>query len=445
MKINFRAWRWHLTAAAVLTCSAGAAWAQQPLTGVKVAGPVAASPAVDPTADKQPTPAAPPAGTPAPGAPASGTLATSGETKAPAAPATLEGEQAADKLTPAPEPADPTEVVELVKERYPSGAIKIEREVTQDEAGNYLLHGAWRQFDERGRLIIDGRLSRNLKEGLWRRFYRGDETTLLATAPYKDFTAPFISSATFYADRLHGKWTITDSRQRKVHELEFIGGERHGMAVWYYPTAMLEAPFEHGSVNGDVLKFAADGTVIGKEHFEAGRMLAPKVEYFDQAEQHKKAEIGFLFATLVVKTPDSWEQGRLATFETRGQDEKHGPFIIWHASGQVAKQGEFRYNLPVGQITHWFPNSQKQLDGVYVDGRQEGVWTWWHENGQKAITGEYHDARPVGPWIWWTATGKVAQRTDLTHERAEVELTSESQSDLREARLQHVEPGLPMR
>ena len=177
MKFPFRAWRWNLAATAALACSANSLWAQQPLTGVKVAEPVATSPAAAAQSGKQqPTPAAPPA-------PASGGEAKdetkAGEPQAPGTPAPLGEEPAASPLTPAPDMPTQDEVVELIKERYPSGAIKVEREVMQDEAGNYLLHGAWRQFDERGRLIIDGRLVKNLKDGLWRRFYR----CLLYTSP----------------------------------------------------------------------------------------------------------------------------------------------------------------------------------------------------------------------------------------------------------------------
>jgi antitoxin component YwqK of YwqJK toxin-antitoxin module len=334
-------------------------------------------------------------------------------------------------------------VVELIKERYPGGAIKVEREMTQDASGNYHMHGAWRHFDEQGRLIVDGKYVQNQKDGLWRRFYHGDESPLLMTAPYKDFTAPFISSATFHNGAMHGKWTITDSKQRKVHELEFCDGERHGKATWYYPNGaiMLQARYEHGRANGDIIQFAPDSSIIAKESYQSGRKLAPKVEFYDQAQQVKRQEVTYLHAMLVVKTPDNWETATLASFESRGQDERHGPFMTWHSNGQIAKQGEFRYNQPVGKINYWFANGQKQTEGTYLDGRQEGVWTWWHENGQKAITGEYRDAQPVGKWSWWTAAGKIAQRADLSHDRPVVGANSEATSEVREAK-QPVQPGL---
>ncbi len=425
MTTFFRAGRWNLAAWVALTAALARAPAQQPLSGVQVAEAVPARPG-----EPEPTPAAAP-----------GTNVAAKISDAPAAPA---GDQSAAPSELAPQPAGGEPLVEVIKERYPSGAVKIEREMIQDAEGNYLMHGAWRQYDEQGRLIIDGRLARNRKEGLWRRFYRGDETPLLSAAPYKDFTAPFISTATFHADALEGIWTITDARQRKAHELQFTGGHRDGQAIWYYPSGavMLQTQYELGSVTGEVVKYAPDSTTIAREQFQNGRKLGPKVEYHEGG-QIKKQEVGYLHAMLVVKTPDSWEQGKLATFETRGHDERHGPFIVWHPNGQIARQGEFRYDLPVGKVAYWFSNGQKQLEGQYVDGRQQGLWTWWHENGQKAITGQYEGAKPIGQWSWWTASGKLAQKADLTPQTALVEQPRDSLLDLREAQL--VEPRLPRR
>ena len=177
---------------------------------------------------------------------------------------------------------------------------------------------------------------------------------------------------------------------------------------------MLQTQYEHGRVNGDVMKFAADTTLVAQENYQAGRKLAPKVEFHDTGRTIKKLETTFLHGPLVVKTPDSFDACTLAAFETRGIDERHGPFTAWHKNGQLSKQGEFRYNLPVGKIDSWFENGQRQMEGLYVDGRQEGVWTWWHGNGQKAIAGEYHDGNAVGKWTWWQPTGKVAQRADMS-------------------------------
>jgi antitoxin component YwqK of YwqJK toxin-antitoxin module len=155
----------------------------------------------------------------------------------------------------------------------------------------------------------------------------------------------------------------------------------------------------------------------------------------------KKSELTILSVPLAVKTPDEWETARLATFEVRGQDERHGKFSLWHANGQLARQGEFHYDLPVGKITYWFASGQKQLEGTYVDGRAHGAWTWWHENGQKAISGEYQEAQPAGQWSWWTDAGQLAHSTHLV-EPSGRHTPPEARATIREAKLP---AGLPLR
>ena len=40
---------------------------------------------------------------------------------------------------------------EIIRERYPNRAVKIEREVSQDENGNYINDGYWRMWIKRAR------------------------------------------------------------------------------------------------------------------------------------------------------------------------------------------------------------------------------------------------------------------------------------------------------
>ena len=402
MKVTLRPWRLSLAITAALAWTASSA-AQTPLPTVELAQPIAV-----------------------PGEPATATI--NDDTLAPepnfqtpaAAPAADESAslsaQRIEQLLNEPV-GEATNGVELVKERYPSGAIKIERELTQDAEGNYVPHGDWRQFDEKGRLLVEGRYDHNRRVGLWRRYYREGEAQLLATSPYKDFSAPFISEATFDNGLLHGKWVITDAKQRKVSEIEFADGRRHGKASWYHPTGTLmsQAEYQAGQIHGDAVKWSAEGEIIGQQAFQNGRRPLTKIEY--HSDKSKKSEVLYLSALVQIKTPDDWASCTLATFESVGEDEKHGPFQSWHSNGQISKQGTFENNLPVGKVDYWFANGQKEMEGSFELGKPVGVWTWWHENGQKAITGQYAAGRPTGQWSWWKDTGKLAQRTDLSAQR----------------------------
>ncbi len=439
MKFTFRHWRWSLPVYAAAICLSNTVRADAEAPTVELAQPIGSvsTPVTASVSDEEPTPAAPIAESSEPITPVAPEVQLQPAPVAAAEPATLtpakiEAEPAASQPTSPvvseavgnsvlarrqiePETTlEEEEGLEVVEERYPTGQVRVQRQMTQDAEGNYVPHGVWREFDVKGRLIVEGRYNMSERQGPWRRFYRGDEAPIFQTSPFKEFTGPFISQVSFHEGQMNGKWIITDARQRKASEIEFSEGQRHGKATFYYPNGviMTQANYDHGRVDGDVFKWAPNSTIVAKEVYQSGRKIAPKLEMFDA--QHKKQQITYLHAPLVVKSPDDWTTCSLAVFEARGQDERHGPFTIWHPNGQIARQGEYRFNLPVGKISFWYVNGQKQMEGEYVDGKQEGPWTWWHPNGIKSISGEYKDGNPVARWSWWKDDGKLAQKADLS-------------------------------
>src|SRR5262245_30634896 len=78
--------------------------------------------------------------------------------------------------------------VEVIKERFPGGAVKIEREVTQDAQGNYINHGTWKMWDQKGNVVAQGQYDRGNRTGEWIRWYRSvTEAELLSKPPYQQF------------------------------------------------------------------------------------------------------------------------------------------------------------------------------------------------------------------------------------------------------------------
>ncbi|MCU0880949.1 MAG: hypothetical protein MUF06_24535, partial [Pirellulaceae bacterium] len=308
MKINLRCSRGVLLALGALvlvpvaTLVSGQARAQPPRTVVELAEPPAAQPAnTDPASvepgplAEQPTPAQPIGSEPAP---VQAQVSDDGAAPIDAGAIPEQLPAPDDEAVASPLDAAP---IEIVKERYENGVVRIEREVTQDAAGNYIPHGLWRQYDPTGRLIAEGRYVESRKEGIWRRLYRGDDAALFATQPYRTFTPPFVSQATFKSGRLHGKWIITDAKERKVHELSFQEGQRNGPSIWYYPSGQVLQTGEYvgGRAHGDFVQYGESGDSVSRESYQEGRKLAPRIDYYDGAQLVKKTEAMILHAPLV--------------------------------------------------------------------------------------------------------------------------------------------------
>jgi len=333
----------------------------------------------------------------------------------PAEPAPLEtaGEPSivtASKPAVAPENND----VEVVRERYPDGKVKVEREVIRDAEENYVNHGTWKMWDKTGNVVGEGRYVNGERQGVWTGWFMPAEVALLSEMPYKQYEGPFISQAEFDGGKLNGRWVIYDAKQRKISEWHYVAGRRHGAWTSWYANGkkMREVHYINGDLDGKVMEWTADGAVSTNDTYQGGHKLARKVEYH-KADQ-KKSEGMYLFAKQELTQEDEWWDAKLAKFTTVGKDVKHGDFTMWHPNGQVQMQAAYEYDQPVGTFTWWYPNGQKAVQGSYTSGQRHGEWSWYHSNGQKSTHGEFAMGGPHGRWIWWNAEGKVAQKIEYS-------------------------------
>ena len=97
----------------------------------------------------------------------------------------------------------------------------------------------------------------------------------------------------------------------------------------------------------------------------------------------------YLRAKEVTRTSYEWWQGQAESVVVReeGQDER------------------------TGKWTWWFPNGQKQVEGVYSAGLTDLEWAWWHPNGQRWIAGSYVLGKKSGVWKHWASDGRL-ERTE---------------------------------
>ena len=334
------------------------------------------------------------------------------DTAAPLATATV------DPAGPAPEHHEVAKnaSIEVIQERYPNRSVKVERQVTQDTDGNYINHGSWTMWDDKGRMIATGEFRNGVRHGAWTRWYNNNEGEMFTAPLYKQFQAPYMAEATFQDGKLQGTWTVFDSKKRKCSEWTFENGERHGKSITYFPTGakMTEVEYKSGQMDGDSVEWGQDGKIVQKETYLVGRKLAAKVDYY--APGVKRFEGVYLHARQISATNYDWWNGKVTVTMAgkEGLDQRHGVWTSWYRNGQKQLEGRYVEDAPVGKFSWWHANGQKAIEGEYVTGKQNGKWTWWHQNGQKNIEGEYASGNPSNKWTWWREDGHVTKVADMS-------------------------------
>jgi antitoxin component YwqK of YwqJK toxin-antitoxin module len=308
--------------------------------------------------------------------------------------------------------------VEVVRERYPDGKIKIERQVTLDADGNYVNHGPWKLYSPSEVIVAEGQYDMGKRVGSWTRWLGKTDSKVFSEPQFRNFKAPFASQASFSEGVMDGEWLVVDADNKKMMQVSLTAGERNGLMIIFLPNGKTyrQASYDHGVPVGDILEAdSKSGELKRVATYIDGRRIVTKTAHFkrnnrsSRAKELKKSEEMFLAATTVEKTPDSFWNVTLAEYESQGKDLHHGPSKMWFENGKPQVEGYYQQDKRAGTFTYWYENGQIAATGEFADDKPNDVWVWWHENGQKAAVGKYRAGALVDDWRWWNNDGKLAQ------------------------------------
>ncbi|MBS0211433.1 MAG: hypothetical protein JSS27_21030 [Planctomycetes bacterium] len=329
----------------------------------------------------------------------------------------------------------PARSTEFVQERHPNGKIRVEREVTQDANDNFVNHGVWTMFNDRGEETARGEYRLGKRHGNWQRSHVALRELDLPFAPNAaGFKGPFLSTAQFQDGLLDGVWLITDLEDRKVVELHYSGDRRDGKCTWYFPNGNVwrEVAYKQGVRDGQFVEYAGDGSVAKQYQYTDGARVVVQVEWYKKGQ--KKLEVDTLQPPEFAGTVDDWWAGSSRELAADLQRQsapvtikvvgvRHGGWKLWHASGQLAASGQFEHDRPVGKFEWVHANGQQACRGEYVQGQPVGVWTWWHANGSKEANGSLQTGSQIGKWLWWDDEGRVVKSAQFTDSQSGLQLT----------------------
>jgi len=301
---------------------------------------------------------------------------------------------------------------EIIRERYPNGKVKIERQVTLDPSGNYVNHGPWKMWDSAGTLVAEGQYSMGNRVGAWTRWHGRKSSPVFNQSPFNRFKPPFVSQANFTEGAIDGDWFIVDADQRKCRQITIEMGKRHGPTITWLPNGEMlrQETFELGVPVGDVLQINnKTGKLERIASYVNGRKVVSKETHFSRSSQ-KKTESLYLAPKTVLSTPDDFWNMRFAGHESVGEHLRHGPSKTWYPNGQPKFEGFYQHDKKVGRFAYWHANGQLATVGDYRNDKRQGLWVWWHENGQKASIGKYSDDALHGEWRWWEKNGRLAKQ-----------------------------------
>jgi len=327
-----------------------------------------------------------------------------------------------EMLVPEISTTQPLSGGELIQQRHPDGSIFIERHVVEDETGNLVNHGEFKEYNNKGEIVRRGIYELGAMQGEWTQWIDSETLRRLTDTLDKGFTAPFRSKAQFSDNQLSGEWMVSDSAGNPVFIWQLTNGQRENVSMWYNSRGEVirEIFYSQNMPHGPAKIVApassagrtAKGQAIKAVQFDRGRVVQSSTEWFDpQRKTKKKVEQSVLVPLAVeIASHDWWNSSLRQMPEQTAAPIRHGLVRRWYPNGQPAFVGNYKYGEQDGQFAWFYENGQPRGRGQYVNDMETGTWSWWHMNGMKMAEGQYEAGNRVGTWSNWSATGQLVFR-----------------------------------
>ena len=101
-------------------------------------------------------------------------------------------------------------------------------------------------------------------------------------------------------------------------------------------------------------------------------------------------------------------------YQQDSQKPYSGKVVGLYENGEKELEGSYKDGKEDGVWTSWYENGQKSSEGNYEDGEYDGLHTTWYENGQKSFEGNYKDGEFDGLHTVWYEDGQ--KKWELTYD-----------------------------
>jgi antitoxin component YwqK of YwqJK toxin-antitoxin module len=299
---------------------------------------------------------------------------------------------------------------------YPDGSIRTERNYRDD-----LLHGYYKEYDSRGRLVVTllydngkvtGTDADNSTEIEIQNRY-DDSGRLIYSGPYKDgvpvgihreYNADgSIRNARIYNDNgvfisegivdaegnRNGSWKDFSADGKPVAEGNYSANRRTGTWKFYNNAGRLEqsGPYSNGRIDGTWRWYYPDGELLREEDYFQGKRDGNYTEYTRTGEiiaQGNYAD-GERNGIWKITTGDNTEEGEYLV------GLRNGEWISYYPDGKLRFKGEYRQGNPEGHHVLYYENGRPKEDRYYRNGLRTKTWKKYDELGEVILTITYRD------------------------------------------------------
>ena len=160
------------------------------------------------------------------------------------------------------------------------------------------------------------------------------------------------------------------------------------------------------AVNGKEVEaeFVSNEKGIVKLKLKSGKVFEVPA---DKLSKEDNEFISYLAKPEGVNIDELETEFREGTLYLKGSDTPYtGKYYELYPSGNKQAEGNWKDGIQDGLFVEWYENGQKKVEFSSKDGKEDGLLVGWHENGQKSFEATYKDGKGYGVKMMWHENGQ---------------------------------------
>lgn len=282
---------------------------------------------------------------------------------------------------------------------------------------NGQMHGEYKQFTDKGKLVTLITYEQGIKEGPFEYFYE---------------TGAMQSRGNFKRGELHGLIEGFYVTGIKKYAVEYSLGIRNGSSKTWFKNGAPEqfANYTNNLPNGDVFEYYPDSILWSESEFKMG------VRHGRYYQFHKGSGCPAVESYYKNGKLDSirriWNEVNCMLIEEEHYSlgEKHGEFIRYDFTGDTLSLKNYKYNKLDGVYIEYYQKTKPVIDpvtglvstydtkhgreiiGNYTDNQKSGYWYYGLVSNYQHREGNYDGDVMVGHWLFYDLKGRILMEQD---------------------------------
>ncbi|MFC1743513.1 toxin-antitoxin system YwqK family antitoxin [Candidatus Riflebacteria bacterium] len=165
-----------------------------------------------------------------------------------------------------------------------------------------------------------------------------------------------------------------------------------------------------GKYNSEQFFYRPNGSLLKKEFFTEGKLLAREWFEIDLAKLKTKDGIRFVkraslpFSGTAISR---FKSGQIEECQTYKAGKLHGKNTKWYRNGNKSHEVNYLDGKLHGAFTEWYKNGNLRIEANYVNGVLEGISMAYHPNGQIAYQATMKNGIAEGIVKEWHKSGDI--------------------------------------